>query len=86
MYKAIEMFTDLQDDNYKYEVGDEYPRLGLKPSLARIEELKGSDNKQHTPLIEEIELNVDDIMALSVPSLKFEDTFNWGGDIVDEIF
>ena len=43
--------------------------------------------KEYTkPLIEEIELNVDDIMALSVPSLKFEDTFNWGGDIVDEIF
>ncbi len=55
MFKVIKLFTDLQDDNYKYEVGDEYPRLGLKPSLARIEELKGSDNKQHTPLIEEIE-------------------------------
>ena len=55
MFRVIKLFTDLQDDNYKYEVGDEYPRLGLKPSLARIEELKGSDNKQHTPLIEEIE-------------------------------
>lgn len=60
MFRVIKLFTDLQDDNYKYEVGDEYPRLGLKPSLARIEELKGSDNKQHTPLIEEIEdLKVD---------------------------
>ena len=55
MFRVIKLFTDLRDDNYKYEVGDEYPRLGLKPSLARIEELKGSDNKQHTPLIEEIE-------------------------------
>lgn len=55
MFRVIKLFTDLQDDNFKYEVGDEYPRLGLKPSLARIEELKGSDNKQHTPLIEEIE-------------------------------
>ena len=43
--------------------------------------------KEYTkPLIEIDELNVEDIMALSVPSLKFEDTFNWGGDIVDEIF
>ena len=55
MYKVIKMFTDLQDDNFKYEVGDEYPRLGLNPSLARIEELKGSNNKQGRPLIEEVE-------------------------------
>lgn len=55
MFKVVKLFTDLQDDNFKYEVGDEYPRLGLKPSLARIEELKGSDNKQGTPLIVEIE-------------------------------
>lgn len=54
MFKVVKLFTDLQDDNYKYEVGDEYPRLGLKPSLARIEELKGSDNKQGTPLIVEV--------------------------------
>jgi hypothetical protein len=54
MFKVVKLFTDLQDDNFKYEVGDEYPRLGLKPSLARIEELKGSDNKQGTPLIVEV--------------------------------
>ena len=43
--------------------------------------------KEYTkPLIEIVELNVEDIMALSIPSLRFEDTFNWGGDIVDEIF
>lgn len=55
MYKVIKLFTDLQDNNYKYEVGDEYPRLGLKPSISRIAELSGSDNKQKTPLIKEIE-------------------------------
>lgn len=55
MFRVIKLFTDLQDDNYKYEVGDEYPRLGLKPSLARIKELSGSDNRQGTPLIEEVE-------------------------------
>jgi hypothetical protein len=55
MYKAIEMFTDLQDDNYKYEVGDEYPRLGLKPSLARIKELCGTDNRRGRAVIEEVE-------------------------------
>ena len=55
MFRVIKLFTDLQDDNYKYEVGDEYPRLGLKPSLARIKELSGSDNRQGTSLIEEVE-------------------------------
>lgn len=55
MYKVIEMFTDLQDDNFKYEVGDEYPRLGLKPSLARIKELCGTDNRRGRAVIEEVE-------------------------------
>lgn len=54
MYKVIKMFTDLQDNNYKYEIGDEYPRLGMKPSLARITELLGNENKQRTALIKEI--------------------------------
>ena len=55
MYKVIKLFTDLQDNNYKYEVRDEYPRLGLKPSVSRITELSGSTNKQGTPLIKEVE-------------------------------
>lgn len=55
MYKVIRLFTDLQDNGHKYEVGDEYPRLGLKPSLARITELSGSNNKQKTPLIVEVD-------------------------------
>lgn len=55
MYKVIRLFTDLQDSGHKYEVGDEYPRLGLKPSLARIAELSGSDNRQKTPLIVEVD-------------------------------
>ena len=49
------MFTDLQDNNYKYEVGDEYPRLGLKPSLARIKELSTPANKRGVVLIKEVD-------------------------------
>jgi hypothetical protein len=55
MFRVVKLFTDLQDSDHLYEVGDEYPRLGLNPSLARIKELSGSDNRQGTPLIEEIE-------------------------------
>ena len=56
-YRVIKFFTDLQDNNYAYNVGDEYPRQGLKVSDARIKELSGSHNKQHTPLIAIIEIN-----------------------------
>lgn len=63
MYKVIKAFHDLQDVKEtkngpiytEYKVGDAYPRKGLKPSAERIAELAGSDNKQHTPLIEKIE-------------------------------
>lgn len=52
MYKVIKYFTDLQDSNHAYEVGDEFPREGMDVSEDRIAELAGPDNKQGTPLIE----------------------------------
>lgn len=55
MYKVVKLFTDLQDNNHKYQVGDEYPRLGLKPSLARIRELSSNENRQKTILIKEVD-------------------------------
>lgn len=51
MYRVIEVFTDLQDNNYRYNVGDEYPRTGYKPSAKRIDELSGTNNKRGKPLI-----------------------------------
>ena len=44
MYKVLEFFTDLQDNNYAYSVGAEYPRKGYKPTDERIKELSGSGN------------------------------------------
>ena len=54
MYKVIHYFTDLQDDNHEYNVGDTFPRIGLEVSDKRIQELAGSDNKQYKPLIDEV--------------------------------
>lgn len=54
MYKVIKLFTDLQDGRHLYNVGDTFPRDGVEVSEDRINELMGSDNKQGTPLIEEI--------------------------------
>lgn len=55
MYRVIKAFVDLQDNNHKYDVGDNYPRKGYKPSNERIAELSGSDNKQGCPLIKQVE-------------------------------
>lgn len=54
MYKALTTFTDLQDDNYKYQAGDTFPRKGLKVSDARIKELLSNKNRRNKPVIEEI--------------------------------
>lgn len=54
MYKVIKYFIDLQDGEHPYNVGDAYPREGLKVSDKRISELSSSNNRRHTPLIAEV--------------------------------
>lgn len=54
MYKVIKKFTDLKDNGYIYEVGDEYPRENLVVDKKRIGQLLGDKNRQKTPLIEEV--------------------------------
>jgi hypothetical protein len=51
-YKVIHRFTDLQDFNHLYNVGDLFPRIGMKVSQSRIDELASGKNKLKTPLIE----------------------------------
>lgn len=55
MYKVIKSFTDLQDNNYAYYVGDTFPRNGVEVGAERIAELSSDKNLQGVPLIEEIE-------------------------------
>lgn len=54
MYRALIDWHDLQDGNYEYRKGDTYPRKGMLPSVARIKELSGSNNKAGQPCIEEV--------------------------------
>ena len=54
MYKVIKHFTDMQDNNFAYQVGDEYPRKGMSVLPSRIKELASDKNRQGCPLIEEI--------------------------------
>lgn len=55
MYKVIKSFTDLQDNNFLYKKGDEFPRDGFEVAQGRIKELASSKNRQGVPLIEEVE-------------------------------
>lgn len=50
-YKVIHAFTDIQDFNHIYRVGDVYPRSGMCATETRLNELAGSKNKQKRPLI-----------------------------------
>ena len=45
----------MQDNNFAYEVGDEYPRKGLSVLPSRVKELASKDNRQGEPLIVEVE-------------------------------
>ena len=59
MFRVIRHFTDMQDNNFAYQVGDEYPRKGMSVLQSRINELAGSKNRQGCPLIEEIPEKVE---------------------------
>ena len=54
MYRVIKSFTDLQDNNYSYSVGDTFPRNGVEAGAERVAELSSDKNLQGVPLIEEI--------------------------------
>lgn len=54
VYKVIEHFTDLQDNDYSYNPGDAYPRNDYSPTDDRIKELASSKNRQGKPLIKRV--------------------------------
>lgn len=55
MYKVVKYFTDLQDNNFAYNVGDTYPREGFEVLPSRVKELSGKKNLQGVPLIEKVD-------------------------------
>lgn len=59
MYKVVTKFIDLEDNSHLYNVGDEYPRVGLKPTKKRIKELSSVKNKRNTILIELLSDDID---------------------------
>lgn len=69
MFEVISFFTDLQDGDHRYNVGDVYPRSGLAVTEERYKELASSNNKQHRPLIKYVadEVAGEDAVAATVP-------------------
>ena len=55
MYRVIKFFTDLQDNNHAYNVGDIFPHEGMEVSEKRLLELSTTKNRQNVPLIEKVE-------------------------------
>ena len=60
MYRVIKYFTDLQDNNHEYNVGDIYPHNKKKVSASRIKELSTDKNRQGVPLIEKAEEPIEE--------------------------
>ena len=54
MYRVINRFFDLQDNNHAYSVGDTFPHNGVEVDAERIAELTSDKNRLGVPLIEEI--------------------------------
>ena len=50
-FKVIRFFTDLQDNDHPYNVGDIFPREGVEVTAERAAELAGRFNAQKMPLI-----------------------------------
>lgn len=50
-YRVIEEFCDMQDHDYKYSVGDVYPRRGITLDKNRAKLLSTNHNKLGRPLI-----------------------------------
>ena len=55
MFRVIEYFEDLQDNNRPYNVGDIFPCDNREISTERLTELSTAQNRRKIPLIKEIE-------------------------------
>lgn len=71
-YKVINYFTDLQDNNHEYNVGDVFPRSGKQVSKERLTELSNTSNRQKKALIERVDeqknysdMNVSELKKLA---------------------
>ena len=65
-YRVIKAFADLQDGGHRYKVGDAYPREGATVTDRRLGSLLSADNRQKTPLIAEVKVEVPKVTEIVV--------------------
>ncbi|MDR5602088.1 Rho termination factor N-terminal domain-containing protein [Staphylococcus coagulans] len=65
LYEVIVRFKDGQDDEYLYQVGDVYPRVGYTPTDERVNEVASTDNRRGVVAIKPLDLS-----SLKVAELK----------------
>lgn len=72
--KVIKYFTDLQDNNHEYNVGDDFPREGKEVSEERLAELSTKNNRQGVPLIERVQeqINYNDMKVSELKEIAKE--------------
>lgn len=51
MFQVVVAFADMQDGGYIYNVGDEFPRVGVSVSKERLEELSSNRNRRGIAMI-----------------------------------
>lgn len=54
MWIVVTPFVDLQDNDYRYAVGEKYPRKGKRATKKRIAELSSTGNRRRMVLIKEV--------------------------------
>lgn len=73
MYKVICFFTDMQDGNHPYNIGDVYPRKGVIVSEDRLIQLSSEHNRRYKPLIalvDDEELHEKNVEVKEEPKAK----------------
>lgn len=73
-YEVIHFFTDLQDFSHPYNVGDLFPREGMRVSEERIKELSSNQNRQKKPLIKMVEDEQYEELPFPIDETKYTRT------------
>lgn len=87
MYRVIRFFTDAQDSEHAYFVGDTYPRKGVAPSDERIKNLLSGNNFQKVPLIELVKDAVaeEEVIEESKVETKAESEVTWTAEEIQKM-
>lgn len=72
MFKVVVRFKDLQDNNHIYNVGDEYPRKGAKPTEERIKQLSSNNNLRGQALIQKVEDKKEEVQDVNLDEIVEE--------------